>query len=47
MKGSSAETEIAVANKVIGKEKGEVLGILELGEGLVDPLVRVVRIRKR
>ncbi|MFL6060343.1 MAG: 16S rRNA (guanine(527)-N(7))-methyltransferase RsmG [Marmoricola sp.] len=47
MKGSSAEAEIAAATKVISKEKGEVQGVIELGQGLVDPLVRVVHVRKR
>ena len=47
MKGSSAETEIAAAAKVISKEKGEVRGVLELGQGLLDSPVRVVHVRKR
>jgi 16S rRNA (guanine527-N7)-methyltransferase len=47
MKGSSAETEIAVATKVIGSLKGEVRGVLELGGGIVEPPVRVVHVRKR
>ncbi|RNL60865.1 16S rRNA (guanine(527)-N(7))-methyltransferase RsmG [Nocardioides marmoriginsengisoli] len=47
MKGSSAETEVADAAKVIGKEKGQVQGVIELGTGLLETPVRVVRIVKR
>ncbi len=47
MKGSAAEGEIATAAKVITKERGQVVGVIELGAGFLDPLVRVVRIRKR
>jgi hypothetical protein len=46
MKGSSAERELAAAQGVIRKERGQVDGVMELGAGVVDPPVRVIRIRK-
>jgi 16S rRNA (guanine527-N7)-methyltransferase len=47
MKGSSAEEEIAVARRVISKEKGHVQGVLELGQEFLESPVRVVQILKR
>lgn len=47
MKGSSAQTEVMTAAKVIARERGQVLGVVELGNEFLDPPVRVVQIRKR
>lgn len=47
MKGSSAETEIEAASAVIRRQGGTVKGVVDLGVGVVDPPVRVVRIEKR
>lgn len=47
MKGSSAEAELEAATAVITKAQGHVLGITEVGAGVVDPAVRVVRIQRR
>lgn len=47
MKGSSAESEIATAGKVIAKERGQVDGVLALGSDFLDLPVRVVRVLKR
>jgi len=47
MKGSSAESEIATAGRVITKERGQVDAVLELGSEFLEPPVRVVRILKR
>lgn len=47
MKGSSAEAELETAERVITKAQGRVLGIAEVGTGVVDPPVRVVRIERR
>ncbi len=47
MKGSSAETELATAGKVISRENGRVIGVLELGNEFLDQPVRVVEIVKK
>lgn len=47
MKGSSAESEIATAGKVIAKERGQFDGVLALGSDFLDLPVRVVRVLKR
>ncbi len=47
MKGSSAEDEVAVAAQVIASERGHLIGVTELGRGLVEPPVRVVQIGKK
>lgn len=47
MKGSAAEAEILTAGRVIAKERGHIEGVIELGAGLLEPPVRVVRIKKR
>lgn len=47
MKGSSAEAEIATAQRMIAKHGGISPTVLEVGIGVVDPPVRVVRIEKR
>ncbi|MCZ4499460.1 MAG: rRNA methyltransferase [Marmoricola sp.] len=46
MKGSSAETELAVAAKVISREGGRLVGIRELGSEFLETPVRVVEISK-
>jgi 16S rRNA (guanine527-N7)-methyltransferase len=46
MKGSSAPTEVTAAASVIRKYGGSFLDIAEVGTGVVDPPVRVVRIKK-
>lgn len=47
MKGSSAESELVTAGKAIAKERGRIEGVIELGSGLLEPPVRVVKIVKR
>lgn len=47
MKGSSAEAEVAAASTTITRQHGTVQGVAEVGSGVVDPPVRVVRIEKR
>lgn len=47
MKGSSAEAELEAATAVITQAQGHVLGIAEVGAGVVDPAVRVVQIQRR
>lgn len=46
MKGSSAEAEIESASAVIKRLRGEVVGVVETGSGIVSPAVRVVRVEK-
>jgi 16S rRNA (guanine527-N7)-methyltransferase len=47
MKGSSAEQEIATAKRVIGLERGQVNGVIEVGGQFLDPAVRLVKITKK
>lgn len=47
MKGSSAEAEVESAAGAIRKARGHVVGVVEVGHGVVDPPVRVVRVDKR
>lgn len=47
MKGSSAESEIVTARKVITKEHGHIDGVIELGSDLLETPVRVVKVGKR
>jgi len=46
MKGSSVQAEVDAAGGVIGAEGGSDVRIEELGGGLLDPPVRVVRVEK-
>ena len=46
MKGSSVQAELGSAARAISAGRGHVDGIVELGVGLVDPPVRVVRVLK-
>jgi 16S rRNA (guanine527-N7)-methyltransferase len=46
MKGSSVTTELESAARAISAGRGKVDGVIELGEDLLDPPVRVVRIVK-
>jgi 16S rRNA (guanine527-N7)-methyltransferase len=46
MKGSSVQAELDSAERAISAGRGRVDGIVELGVGLVDPPVRVVRVLK-
>lgn len=46
MKGSSASEELARADRAIRQKRGEVIGIEQLGEGLLTTPVTVVRVRK-
>lgn len=46
MKGSSVEAELDSAARAISAGRGQVDKIVELGVGLVDPPVRVVRVLK-
>jgi 16S rRNA (guanine527-N7)-methyltransferase len=46
MKGSSVQAELDSAERAISAGRGRVHGIVELGVGLVDPPVRVVRFLK-
>lgn len=47
MKGSSAADEVAAAARALSSERGRLLGIELLGDGLLDPPVTVVRVAKR
>ncbi|HEX4189428.1 MAG TPA: 16S rRNA (guanine(527)-N(7))-methyltransferase RsmG [Marmoricola sp.] len=47
MKGSSAEQEIATARKAIGLARGHIEGIVEVGSAYADPVVRLVKIKKK
>lgn len=47
MKGSSAEAEIAGATSDIGRLRGQVHGVVEVGVGVVDPPVRLVKVVKK
>jgi 16S rRNA (guanine527-N7)-methyltransferase len=47
MKGSAAEAEVDAAAVVIQRLGGIVRGVVDVGETVVDPPVRVVRIEKR
>lgn len=47
MKGSSADSEIAAASTVMTRERGEVVGIVELGADFLEHPVRVVKVVKR
>ena len=46
MKGSSVQTELDSAARTISAGRGKVDGVIALGEDLLDPPVRVVRIVK-
>jgi 16S rRNA (guanine527-N7)-methyltransferase len=46
MKGSAVQAELAAAERTINAERGVLDGVIELGAGLVEPPVRVVRIVK-
>ncbi|MET3961940.1 16S rRNA (guanine527-N7)-methyltransferase [Marmoricola sp. OAE513] len=47
MKGSSAETEIATAGKIIERERGRFVRVQELGADFLEQPVRVVEIVKK
>lgn len=46
MKGSSASAEVEAARAALRKYRGQVMEIAEVGLDVVDPPVRVVRIKK-